>query len=559
MTTNQSARGWNSSRFSRPALFCIFLLAAIWVTASAQAQGAPFADAAYAPPSAAKSAPQPMPLADLEQCLMWREKLHVFRDFEGGNKALKALYPQVKGEPLKGGEIVEVDLSGAGLLGAPVAEVGGVTVYAASVISVDAEGVKLRFDVSGLQPGEEVWVIDPVTATPFGPYMCTTGESAETWAATVFGDETVVLVKTPYEDAPQLRVTAYSHLFLSFKEVLTRLSCHLDISCETDPATVAAASGVGILSYPVGDHFNFCSGTLINNAMTPAPEFEPFFTTANHCICSQDIVEKTEVIWDYRSDTCGAEGPDRNSLPLRSYGVKLLATDALLDATLIELGQVPVGPYGRIYLGWDSRQLVPGESVKAIHHPNASHMRISKGTVRAVNDDQNGRQDQTLVHWDLGVTEGGSSGSCLLLDNEAENNRIVGMLSQGPEHSCTNTTNNLDWFASFHHFFPQIQQYIEANPPSTDRGADDCRDVNNGGCPLSVTYAGAPAMLQGLRAVRDKLLAPTAAGSRAIRAYYKAAPGLTPVVAKSPAARGALIAATAPLARLGLFASLLPD
>ena len=525
-------------------LACASVICCVCGTALAQG-GPPFSDAAYVPPTPVKSA-APLSLDNLRKSLDARRTFHVFRDFEGAAKALKAEAPPRKGTPLKGGEVVETVVAGVDLLGAPVLESGGMAVYAAGVVSVDAEGVKLRLDVSGLQPGEEAWVVDPVNLASFGPYVATAGGEPEVWAATVFGDESVLLVKSPYAAAPNIAMTGYSHIFRSFEEVAKELSCNVDIACETDTATVEASSGVAIILVK-GEWF--CSGTLINNALTA--ENEPYFVTANHCICSQDEAQNTEAVWDYRTDTCGGTTPVRVSLPLRSTGQQLLATNAPLDATLILLNSAPAGPYGRTYLGWDARQLDPGERVKAIHHPDATHMRISHGSVRAINQEKNGRENQALIHWDVGVTEAGSSGSCLLLDNPADNNRIVGMLSQGTDHRCDSDENNIDWFASFHHFYPQIQPYINQDPASTAQGGDDCQSFDDNGCPLSQALAGAPAALESLRALRDKVLMPLPGGHTIVAAYYKAGPMVAPVVASSPAARGAVMAASRPFVRLG--------
>ncbi|MCX5768760.1 MAG: hypothetical protein NTZ09_00595 [Candidatus Hydrogenedentes bacterium] len=531
---------------------CLALTWPFCVGAFAQGD-APFGDGAYIPPSPAKSA-SPLPSNDLESCLAARRTFHIFQDFEGATKALEAEAPKSKGTPLKGGEVVETDLAGSDLLGVAVSESGGVTVYVASIVSVDAEGVKLRLDVTGLRPGEEAWVVDPVNLASFGPYTATTGNETEVWAAMVVGDEAVLLVKSPYEDTPGLALTAYSHIFLSLQDVAKELRCNVDIACETDPATLEASSGVAIILVQAEW---FCSGTLINNSQTP--EFEPYFITANHCICSQDQSGNTEAIWDYRTAECGGTPPVRDSLPLRSYGQQLLATNAPLDATLIRLGEVPVGSYGRSYLGWDARLLNPGEPIKCIHHPDATNMRITRGAVVAINEKKNGRENQTRVHWDVGVTEAGSSGSCLLLDNPAENNRIVGTLSQGPNHSCVSNEDNIDWFASFHDFYPAIQPYIGSATPSTAQGADDCRTFKDNGCPLSQAYSGAPAALQGLRAFRDHVLMAAPGGPGVVAGYYKAAPALAPLVARSTAARGAVIAASSPFVRLGAMIKLFSD
>jgi hypothetical protein len=460
---------------------------------------------------------------------------------------LKAKYASSKGGPLRGGEVASVDMGPGDLFGEAIAD-GGMWLYLASVTSVDAQAIRLRVDLSALESGAEVWVIDPQVPRAFGPYAATApdgkdSEEGAQWLAATQGEEAVLMVRMPSAVVPQVRLAQYSHIFLSFKEIAKLLPCNIDLACETDETILEDSSGTAIIL--VGGDW-FCSGVLINNAQTETAS--PFFLTANHCICTRQEARTTEVYWDYRNSTCHAnDAPEMDSLS-RSNGVGLLAASADLDLTLIRLDTVPVGDYGRTYLGWDTRAPVVDDSVLTIHYPDASHMRITKGLVRSVGDQEGGREKLVKVHWDEGVTEAGSSGAPLLF---AETVRIAGALSQGPDHTCgLDRSGNIDWFGSFRDFYPLVSQYIDTPTPSTEDGVDDCQQTVIT-CPFQSAYADYPALLEDFRAIRDKLLLRNAWGKGLVGAYYSLAPGMARVVTESPLARGLFMTATAPFAELG--------
>lgn len=463
---------------------------------------------------------------------------HVFDQFTGKNAALRAAALADRSGALHGGEVVDTTVGPETLFGAAQQDGSG-WVFLASIVSVDAEAMRLRVDLSALDTDSEVFVIAPGSGRAFGPYTSADDRSGERWLASVRGDEAVLLVRSPRPDVPQLSLTAYSHIFLSMRDLAKEMSCHLDIACENDEAVLQVSSGTAIIL--VGGDW-FCSGQLVNNELTES--LEPFFVTANHCICSQKEAEDTEVYWDFRSPECNStEIPDMDDLP-RNNGQALLATRSDLDATLIRLDGVEVGEHGRSYLGWDAREPEVDDAVYAIHYPDATYCRISKGTIRATNQSANKRTGQIETHWDYGVTEAGSSGSCLMY---TDTNRLAGMLSQGPTHSCETTIGNLDWFASFHRFYPYVEKYIDTATPSTQTGEDDCGESDTSLCPFVVAYENAPRVLERFRLLRDSLTK-TASGRWAVREYKTVAPTLARTVRQSDVARSLFVAVTAPLA-----------
>ncbi len=517
----------------------VLLLGLFLACSPAMAAGEPSADGVFVPPSLAKVESAAFTIEQLRGYADSLSEVTVFTQFDGAQDALQAKYSASSGG-LRGGEVVSVDMTAAELAPTALEEGDGWRVYLGGLVSVGAEALRLQMDLSALAPGDELWVIGPATLTAFGPYTVLDGADESRWLASTQGDEAVVMIRTWGDQLPPVRLVAYSHIFLPLEVIAKELSCNIDIACEADANLQNASSAAAIIL--VGGMW-FCTGQLLNNSQTAA--LEPFFVTANHCICSRSDARDTEVYWDFRNSTCnGGDAPSFDSLA-RSDGEALLATNALLDITLIRLDSVPSGDYGRAYLGWDSRLPVVGEAIVGIHHPDATRMRISKGTIQAVNETKNGRESQTKVHWDEGVTENGSSGSMLLF---ASSLRLLGVLSQGPQHTCgPDRSGNVDWFASLREFYPAIAKYIDSATPSTAEGGDDCGGTVDVTCPLAVTFSDRPELLTAFRSLRDDTLLKSASGRRAVGLYYRAAPCLARALQRSEAAQRLFALATEPV------------
>jgi hypothetical protein len=169
-------------------------------------------------------------------------------------------------------------------------------------------------------------------------------------------------------------------------------------------------------------------------------------------------------------------------------------------------------------------------------------MRISHGSIAGANQASGSFLLQTKVHWAQGVTEPGSSGNPLLL--ASSNYRVIGTLSNGPFHSCSSNTGNVDWYSSFRDFYPEIESYLKAADPGPGPGS-------YGTCPASKAFSGDQETLEQLRAFRDQSMAASMPGRFTIHAYYMAAPILAEWVEDSPLFRQCFRAAARPFAYLG--------
>ncbi|MCK5862631.1 MAG: hypothetical protein KAH38_09105, partial [Candidatus Hydrogenedentes bacterium] len=245
-----------------------------------------------------------------------------------------------------------------------------------------------------------------------------------------------------------------------------------------------------------------------------------------HCFGDGVNYDGLTVYWDYRSPNAdGSSIPDLAALDW-SMGAKLIDHSFPLDSALLKLNnQVPVGPYGRAWAGWDSEAPAKGDVVQNVHHPVGADLKTSRGIITndstdtCMNATCSQRYDKQIkILWNDGVTEQGSSGSALLI--RSRNFRIAGVLSNGTTHSCTDSSGNLDNFGPFHAFFPQIGCYLLNNYT-----CQDPYEAESKGCFL-FRKGFSLEMLQNLRIFRDETLNKSTVGKRLVMEYYTQAPVL---------------------------------
>jgi len=220
--------------------------------------------------------------------------------------------------------------------------------------------------------------------------------------------------------------------------VKTSGSCNININCtEGDEWQVEKQAVCHIL-------YNgwIATGTLINNTSLDG---RPFLLTAHHVINNQDDADEAIFYFNYEAADCESSSGDKsNSIS----GSSLLATTNRLDFALLELSVMVPASFSPYYAGWDRSGRVPLNTT-CIHHPNGDVKKISfdyDSPVTASYSDTDYTFDVgthwRINEWDLGTTEGGSSGSPLF----DENHRLIGDLTGG-EASCSSSVN--DYYAKF--------------------------------------------------------------------------------------------------------------
>jgi lysyl endopeptidase len=263
-------------------------------------------------------------------------------------------------------------------------------------------------------------------------------DHGQLWTPPVFGPETVLEVTIPESQRDQLRLRmgVVNHDYRGFGRADMEKSgaCNIDTVCPISDTYNDQERAVGVIS--TGGS-RFCSGSLVNNTANDA---RPFFMTAAHCGIGSGNAASLVVFWNYYNSTCRPQGggsspPGDGSLSQFNTGSFHRASFAGSDVTLVELDDAIPPAVNAFFAGWD-RTPNPTQftSTVAIHHPNVEEKRITfaPGATESGGWPPSVPGDGSHIHaiWgtNLGVTEGGSSGSPLYTTQ----GRYIGQLHGGP-------------------------------------------------------------------------------------------------------------------------------
>jgi len=290
-----------------------------------------------------------------------------------------------------------------------------------------------RFD---MPEGAKLWIYDPGHTHVEGPYTSRNrSRLGSLWTPIIEGDEIVVEVFAP-AGAPQpvIEISKVNQGYRGFEKSVpgagTEGTCENDVICPVGDPWRNQISAVGV--YTLNGNAD-CTGTLMNDIPV---DRKPYFLSANHCGVNSTNDATVVVYWNYQSAVCGTHGPGPTTD--NQTGSTFRASYAPSDFQLIELSQKPADlGFSIFYAGWDATGAIPPSTV-GIHHPSGDVKAISFSNTAPRGADWTGTGDGgTLdvagnhwrVDWDSGVTEPGSSGSCLF---ETTNKRCIGQLHGGP-------------------------------------------------------------------------------------------------------------------------------
>jgi MYXO-CTERM domain-containing protein len=201
-------------------------------------------------------------------------------------------------------------------------------------------------------------------------------------------------------------------------------SCNIDVVCPESTGWEAEVDSVAVFGMS-GDLW--CTGFMVNNT---AEDQTPLFATAQHCGLDNRNDSSLVVYWNYESANCGdLSGGQLDDWQLGS-DYRMEYRDS--DWTLVELDDAPDPDFEVAFAGWD-RSGNTTSGAATIHHPGTDEKAISfEYDATTVTDDYSDRSDSNGSHirvddWDVGTTEGGSSGSPLF-DTD---HRVIGTLTGG--------------------------------------------------------------------------------------------------------------------------------
>jgi PQQ-like domain len=357
-------------------------------------------------------------------------------------------------------------------------------IHVGGVVSEGAVSVRVQFKDMALPPGGRVFVYSLTNPNEyFGPYEGHgASEDGTFWTPPMHGDTAVVEYFTPTKSnsaKSPFKVVSIAHIYKDLSTEDAAGACELEVTA----AWQNVAKSVGRVDFVSQGFVGSCTGTLLNNVTN---DQKPYLLTANHCISTQVEAQSATVYWNYNTGDSPPGGTPT------THGANLLATGTSSDFSLLFLtGSVPGGLF---FSGWNSTAFNSTAASTGIHHPEASHKRISFGTARQPNAGNCLPGAQCLrVDWSSGVTEPGSSGSGLWIGNPADPGgpRLIGNLSAGVS-SCGGAPSSMwDTYGRFSVTYPSIATFLEGTACVTSLSATSQNFTSSGsGGSFNVIAAG---------------------------------------------------------------------
>jgi len=313
--------------------------------------------------------------------------------------------------------------------------------------SRDALSLSLAFTRYRMPAEGELTVATPDGRYRVGPFTDADVDAhGQLWTPPIPGDELLLDLTLPVDRLAELELelTRVHHGYAGFGAPEPKAgACHLDVACPEAEGWSDQARSVALISIA---GVRFCTGFLVNNT---AHDGRPFFITARHCGVSRRNAPSVVVTWGYRRPGCGPDATAATPSHLQHFqsGAVLRAEHASTDVTLLELDDPPAPEARVFYAGWDRRDRLPRRTV-TIHHPNTGVQRISFDFDPAVatwhlRDQPTPYGNHLRIDdWEVGTTEGGSSGAPLFNADR----RVVGQL-HGGWAACDDR--RPDWFGRF--------------------------------------------------------------------------------------------------------------
>ncbi|MBD3868931.1 MAG: hypothetical protein IFK94_12455, partial [Acidobacteria bacterium] len=289
-------------------------------------------------------------------------------------------------------------------------------VWRLRVASPDAFSLNLGFRTFFMPEGGSLSIYSADGSQAIRPF--TAGDNAshgELWTPVLTTDSIVLELTIPENAVNDLRLKLDS-INVGYRGFVTggtpeSGSCNVDVVCSQGDGWRDEIPSVAVISR--GGSRN-CTGFMVNNT---ANDQRPFFMTAYHCgYSSSSAAASLVAYWNYETSTCG--GAPNGSLSDFSSGAFFRAASSASDFTLMELDSDPDPSFSVTFSGWNASG-ADASSAVAIHHPSVDEKRISfendpTTTTSYLSNTVPGNGTHVRVtDWDLGTTEGGSSGSPL--------------------------------------------------------------------------------------------------------------------------------------------------
>ncbi len=319
---------------------------------------------------------------------------------------------------------------------------GDFNIWHLCITSEGAASLGVIFSRFELAEGEKIFIYDPGMINVLGPF---TGKNNKKCGilpvVPLEGSYLIIEYIFRKEGGGHIELGKISHDVLGIfgklggKDVDFGSSgpCNIDINC--DEGSDWSDEKRAVVKLLISNTY-LGTGTLVNNT---GNDNIPYILTAYHVVGDLLGANQTIAIFNYESPWC--DGPD-GRVSKSIAGADLVASNEDIDFTLLELSVFPPILYKPYMAGWD----VTGDIIAkqtCIHHPSGDVKKISVDLDKPIISTFESNYENgfwLILQWDIGTTEGGSSGSPLFNDNH----KIIGTLTGG-EARCGNSVN--DYYA----------------------------------------------------------------------------------------------------------------
>lgn len=334
----------------------------------------------------------------------------------------------------------------------------GSKIWRLKIIAPLAYTMNLIYDVYWLPEGAKLFLYNEDHSQILGAFTAQNNRPHGYFGTTFLdGDVTILEYYEPahVSQPGQIVISRVVHGYKNMRSFGDSGACNINVICPEGDDWREQIRSSGMLITSGG--FRFCSGSLINNVRG---DQTPYFLSANHCgVGATDVV-----IFNYESATCpypGTDGPTNQTAGI----AQVLSSGSPSDYSLSLLEEPIPDEYNVYFSGWNAVD-EPAQTSVGIHHPSGDVKKICFDDDPATNTSWGGTPPNSHwnVNWDLGTTEGGSSGSPLY----DENKRITGQLHGGTAAcSGTNPNGQPDQYGKFSLTFPNVVQWLDPDGTGT--------------------------------------------------------------------------------------------
>lgn len=315
-------------------------------------------------------------------------------------------------------------------------------IYLLRITAPGATSINLNFSEFYLPEDARMWAYTPGRSRILGAFTASNMNPDGNFATMPISTEEIWIEYFVPSSAASAGKWVVSEVVYGYKDAFgmdgfgSSAACNVNVNCPEAAGWENEVNATVMLL--TAGNVRKCSGTLMNNT---AGDATPYILTARHC----NTLTNAIFMFGYQSPDCSnINGP----VDMVLQGCQVMAENPYSDFTLLKLNQQPPPEFNPYYAGWDRRD-IPSPMAYCIHHPSGDVKKFSVDSHAVVSSGYLPLPDTGVVYWkvedwDLGTTEGGSSGSPLFNTSH----QVIGQL-RGGLASCNNDLQ--DYYGKLHY------------------------------------------------------------------------------------------------------------